>query len=36
MSKPDDTNPPGKGQFLVYQTDDRQLKIDVRLEGETA
>jgi hypothetical protein len=27
---------PPKGQFLVYQTDDGQLKIDVRLEGETA
>ena len=27
---------PAKGQFLVYQTDDGQLKIDVRLEGETA
>ncbi len=26
--------PPG-GQFLVYQTDDGQLKIDVRFEGET-
>jgi hypothetical protein len=25
-----------KGQFLVYQTGDGQLKIDVRLEGETA
>ena len=36
MNKPDDTNPPPKGQFLVYQTDDGQLKIDVRLEGETA
>lgn len=36
MSKLDDTNPPPKGQFLVYQADDGQLKIDVRLEGETA
>jgi hypothetical protein len=27
---------PHKGQFLVYQTDDGHLKIDVRLEGETA
>ena len=23
------------GQFLVYQTEDGKLKIDVRLEGET-
>ena len=29
-------SPPAKGQFLVYQTEDGQLKIDVRLEGETA
>jgi hypothetical protein len=36
MSKLDETNPPPKGQFLVYQADDGQLKIDVRLEGETA
>ena len=36
MSKPQDSNPPPKGQFLVYQTDDGQVKIDVRLEGETA
>lgn len=26
--------PPG-GQFLVYQTEDGKLKIDVRFEGET-
>ena len=25
-----------RGQFLVYQTDDGQVKIDVRLHGETA
>ena len=36
MSQPDNTNLPSKGQFLVYQADDGQLKIDVRLEGETA
>ena len=24
-----------KGEFLVYQTDDGQVKIDVRLEDET-
>ncbi len=29
-------SPPATGQFLVYQTEDGQLKIDVRLEGETA
>jgi|SRR5665213_522400 len=27
---------PPQGQFLVYQTEDGQLKIDVRMEGETA
>ena len=32
--KPESQTP--KGQFLVYQTDDGQLKVDVRLEGETA
>lgn len=26
---------PAKGQFLVYQTEDGQLKLDVRLEEET-
>jgi len=26
---------PGKGQFLVYETEDGQVKIDVRLEDET-
>ena len=31
-SKP--SSPPG-GQFLVYQTEDGKLKIDVRIEGET-
>jgi hypothetical protein len=36
MSVPHDSNPSLQGQFLVYQTDDGQLKIDVRLEGETA
>ncbi|MEJ7759549.1 MAG: virulence RhuM family protein [Gemmatimonadaceae bacterium] len=36
MSSPEESNPPGKGQFLVYQADDGKLKIDVRLEGETA
>ena len=28
------TPPPG-GQFLVYQTEDGKLKLDVRFEGET-
>jgi hypothetical protein len=27
--------PPPGGQFLVYQTEDGTLKIDVRFEGET-
>jgi hypothetical protein len=27
--------PPAGGQFLVYQTEDGKLKIDVRFEGET-
>jgi hypothetical protein len=27
--------PPPGGQFLVYQTEDGKLKIDVRFEGET-
>jgi hypothetical protein len=33
LAKP---GPPAKGHFLVYQAEDGQLKIDVRLEGETA
>ena len=36
MSDSAKPGPPAKGQFLVYQTEDGQLKIDVRLEGETA
>ena len=36
MSGPKETNPPAKGQFLVYQAEDGQVRIDVRLEGETA
>jgi hypothetical protein len=31
----DSTTPPPGGQFLVYQTEDGKLKIDVRFEGET-
>lgn len=34
MSKDSDNPPPG-GQFLVYQTQDGKLKIDVRFEGDT-
>ena len=34
MSNDSKTPPPG-GQFLVYQTEDGKLKIDVRFEGET-
>lgn len=34
MSK-DSEIPPPAGQFLVYQTQDGKLKIDVRFEGET-
>lgn len=34
MNKDSETPPPG-GQFLVYQTENGQLKIDVRFEGET-
>ncbi len=34
MSDGSETPPPG-GQFLVYQTEDGKLKIDVRFEGET-
>ena len=29
------STPPSGGQFLVYQTEDGKLKIDVRFEGET-
>ncbi len=36
MSKDSETpSPPPGGQFLVYQTQDGKLKIDVRFEGET-
>ncbi len=34
MSKDSETPQPG-GHFLVYQTEDGKLKIDVRFEGET-
>ncbi|MEI7728619.1 MAG: virulence RhuM family protein [Verrucomicrobiota bacterium] len=36
MSNSEQPTPPAKGQFLVYATEDGQVKIDVRLEGETA
>ena len=36
MSKASETpSSPSGGQFLVYQTEDGRLKIDVRVEGET-
>ncbi len=35
MSKDSETPPPSGGQFLVYQTQDGKLKIDVRFDGET-
>ena len=35
MSKDSETPPPPGGQFLVYQTEDGKLKIDVRFQGET-
>ncbi len=36
MSDPKQAASPARGQFLVYQADDGQMKIDVRLAGETA
>lgn len=35
MSKTSKISPPSGGQFIVYQTEDGKLKIDVRFEGET-
>jgi hypothetical protein len=35
VSEPKDSNPPPKGQFLVYSSEDGQAKIEVRLENET-
>lgn len=35
MSKDPETLPPPGGQFLLYQAEDGNLKIDVRFEGET-
>lgn len=36
MTPPFQPNPPEHGQLLVYSAEDGRLKIDVRLEGETA
>ena len=36
MSDSNESNLPAKGQFLVYPTENGQVKIEVRLEGETA
>ena len=36
MSDSAESNPPAKGQFLVYQAEDGRMRIDVRLENETA
>ena len=36
MNDPKQHGLPTKGQFLVYQSEDGRLKIDVRLQGETA
>ena len=35
MSKPPGPPIPPGDQFLVYQTEDGKLKLDVRFEGET-
>ena len=35
MTDESKSSPPPGGQFLVYQTEDGKLKIDVRFEGET-
>jgi len=36
MNDPKEPDLKGKSQFLVYRTEDGRVKIDVRLEGETA
>ena len=36
MAQQPSSDPPSMGQFLVYQAEDGRMKIDVRLEGETA
>jgi len=35
MEKHPSPDLPSKGQFLIYQSEDGRMKIDVRLEGET-
>jgi len=35
MSESGPSSPPPGGQFIVYQTEDGKLKLDVRFEGET-
>ena len=35
MSKSSQPSPPSGGQFLVYQTQDGKLKLDVRFQGES-
>ena len=35
MSKLSQPSPPSGGQFLVYQTQDGKLKLDVRFQGES-
>jgi hypothetical protein len=35
MNQPKSSTTPPGGQFLVYQTEDGKLKLDVRFEGET-
>ncbi|MDR1190849.1 MAG: virulence RhuM family protein [Verrucomicrobiales bacterium] len=35
MDTNDEPLPPTEGQFLVYQTEDGRVKIDVRFEGDT-
>jgi hypothetical protein len=35
MSKSSQPSPPSGGQFLLYQTQDGKLKLDVRFEGES-
>jgi hypothetical protein len=35
MTDSEQSDPAGRGQFLVYRSEDGRTKIDVRLEGET-
>ena len=36
MNGPNEPNLPARGQFLVYQAEDGRMRIEVRLENETA